>query len=54
MTDQQVWDLYFASIAGWAFHPGNARELKETKDHIELAAFIADQMLEIRKRRWQQ
>lgn len=49
-----VWDLYFATIAGWTLHPGYQRE-GSTNLTLDQAAAIADQMVKLREeRQWQQ
>ncbi len=49
MTDKEAWDMYYASIAGWVFHPGNSLEIES---HLDLAASMATRMLEHRRETW--
>lgn len=41
-TEQErlAWCMFYSSIIGWQFHPGNARKLNSMD-----AALLADQML---------
>lgn len=45
-----AWDMYFTSIAGWAYHPGY---LKGTSERLSVVtcAGIADMMLRERRKR---
>lgn len=43
--DQAVWDLFFMSIVGWQYHPGNKMPLT-----IQEAAEIANRMMEVRRK----
>lgn len=51
MNPQQLWTFYFATIAGWQYHPGAG-----TKEHKQLTlaecSAIADEMLRQTSRRW--
>ena len=49
MDDQQAWDMYFMSIAGWSFHPGNVSTMQE---HLDDCRIMANEMLKIRTERW--
>ncbi len=49
MTEKEAWDMYYASIVGWTFHPGNTLELQ---DHLDLCTYIVDRMIEKRRTRW--
>jgi hypothetical protein len=53
MTEEEkaAWDIYFAEVAGWTFHPGYYRE-NATKPTLEECADIADEMLAVRRRRF--
>jgi len=55
MNDQQAWDIYFASVCAMRFHPKNIDELSVDEDElneIDFAASIADEMLNIRRKKW--
>lgn len=45
-SENIAWDMYFATIAGWMYHPGNYAIDK--KEFLRQAANTADQMLSIR------
>jgi len=49
LTDAEVfaWDMYYSSMMGWAFHPGN---YAKDKNFAEYAA-MADAMIEQRRLR---
>jgi len=49
--EQLVWDIYFAQIAGFQFHPRN--EIKDLRATLEKCADTCDVMIEIRRERWQ-
>ena len=49
--DETVWDIYFASLAGWIYHPGRYRE-GTPELSLEQIALCADEMLNIRRKRW--
>lgn len=51
MTEQEqlVWDIYFAQIAGFQFHPRN--EIKDLRKTLEKAADTCDMMIKIRRER---
>ena len=34
MDDRTVWDVYFASISGWLFHPGS--KMSSVDDAVKL------------------
>ena len=48
--DPSVWDIYFASLAGWLFHPGYQRP-DTIRPSINDVAELADAMMEIRDAR---
>lgn len=48
--DQVAWDLFFAEITGWTFHPGYYRE-NATKPTLKECADTADEMLKLSKER---
>ncbi len=56
MDDKTAWDLYFASIAAFRFHPRNippGETLNEYEfNELDLAANAADEMLNIRRKKW--
>lgn len=38
-----VWDMFFMSVAGWQYHPGNKENLT-----LEECAAVADEMMKLR------
>jgi len=48
--EQFIWDIYFAQIAGFQFHPRN--EIKDLRATLEKCADTCDIMIEIRRERW--
>ncbi len=56
MDEQTAWDIYFSSIAAFRFHPRNippGETLDEDElNELDLAANAADEMLKIRRTRW--
>ena len=54
MTEEEkaAWDIFFAEVTGWTFHPGYYRE-NATKPTIEECAATADEMLEVRRKRFE-
>lgn len=44
----EVWDLYFATLAGWTLHPGYKRAGTTQIDLMDCAR-LANQMMEIRQ-----
>lgn len=54
MDEQQVWDLYFVGICSIRFHPRNEMDTDEMMEEVQLASEVADWMLHIRRKRWQQ
>ncbi len=52
MTDEEknVWDTYFAEIAGWTIHPGFNRE-NAKQPTLDECATMADEMILIRRQR---
>ena len=53
MSDEEkaAWDVYFAAVAGWTFHPGYYRE-NATKPTLTECAHIADEMVMARRERF--
>jgi len=47
-----IFDIYFATLAGWTLHPGYNRENTEKLTLID-CAIMAGQMIEVKKA-WQQ
>jgi hypothetical protein len=50
MSEQEAWDIYFASICSLRHHPKNDDEHRA--DQVVYAARVADQMLVERRKRW--
>jgi hypothetical protein len=52
MSEEEIaaWDIYFAEIVGWTYHPGYFRE-NATKPSLVECAHIADEMLFARRER---
>ena len=53
VEEKAAWDVYFAEVTGWTFHPGYYRE-NATKPTLTECAHIADQMLDARRIRFSQ
>ena len=55
MTEEEkvAWIEYFSCVVGWTFHPGYYRE-NATKPTLEQCADVADEMLTIQRRRFNQ
>lgn len=51
MNEQHAWDLYFLTLVGWGRHPGYNRP-NTPRPSLEECAKLADDMLEIRRRKW--
>lgn len=46
--EKAAWDIYFAEVTGWTFHPGYFRD-NATKPTLAECAHIADQMVLARR-----
>ncbi len=57
MDEQHEWIIYFAGIAAIRFHPRNVppgETLDEDElNELDLAANVADEMIRIRRTKWQ-
>ena len=51
MDEQQAWDIYFASLAGWQFHPGYHRD-NATRPTLDELARTATHMIMQRRKIW--
>jgi hypothetical protein len=49
--EKAAWDIYFAEVVGWTFHPGYFRE-NATKPSLIECAHIADEMVFARRERF--
>lgn len=50
--EQFVWDIYYAQIAGFQFHPRNVqKETRSVDEMLEDSADIVDKMIKIRRER---
>ncbi len=47
-SDIQIWDIYFATLAGWTLHPGYQKPGTTAPDLIHCAE-LANKMMEIRQ-----
>ena len=52
LDDRTAWDVYFASICSFRFHPRNDGG-KSDVENVEFAATVADMMLEMRRERFE-
>lgn len=52
LTEQEmlIWDVYFAQISGFQFHPRN--EIKDLEKTLEKCADVCDLMIKFRRERW--
>ncbi len=51
MDEKTAWDIYFASICSFKFHPRNEGKHAD-QTHVDHAAMVADKMLVERRKRW--
>lgn len=51
MDERTAWDIYFATLVGWQFHPGSRRDGSVPLTVPECAE-IADLMLAVRRAKW--
>lgn len=49
--EQNLWDLYYSGVVGWALHPGYLKDDGRHRMTLEECADLVDEMIKIRRQR---